>query len=96
MGIDIGARIIVGLPYDQITSIDREALDELIDNGDIDQASPYFDAPRDDCVFGIKVADSDYRVEEFSLDDKTITEAKAAFKSKYGHEAKVYLSANVW
>lgn len=96
MGIDIGARIIVGLPYDQITGIEREALDEQIDNGDIDGASPYFDAPRDHCVYGIEVAESDYLAEELSLSDEQINSAKQQFKDLYGQEPKVYLSANVW
>lgn len=94
MGIDTGAVIIVGLPYDQF-NMAQDELDELIDNGDIDSASPYFDADRDDCVYGIRVAKSDYRAEEFTLNDNLINSAKQSFKDTYGQEPKVYLSANI-
>ena len=48
MGIDISAKLIYGLHYSDIPEDILEEVDEMIDNGELDYASPYYDAPRDE------------------------------------------------
>ena len=47
MGIDISATLIYGLPYSDLPEEIREEVNEMLDMGDLDYASPYYDAPRD-------------------------------------------------
>ena len=51
MGIDIGAKLIYGLPYSDLPEEVLEEVDEMLDNGDLDYASPYYDAPRGEWIF---------------------------------------------
>ena len=45
MGIDISAKLIYGLPYLDLPEEIREDVNEMLDMGDLDYASPYYDAP---------------------------------------------------
>lgn len=55
MGIDISAKLIYGLPYSDIPEEILDEVDEMLDNGDLDYASPYYDAPRGDWIVGVEV-----------------------------------------
>ena len=55
MGIDISAKLIYGLPYEDIPGEILDEVDEMLDNDELDYASPYFDAPQDDWIVGVEV-----------------------------------------
>lgn len=45
MGIDISAKLIYGLRYSDVPEDIIERVDEGLDSGELDYASPYYDAP---------------------------------------------------
>jgi hypothetical protein len=53
MGIDIRAKLIYGVDYDELS--EQKNLDELLDDGDLDYASPHFDCSRDSWIVGIEL-----------------------------------------
>ena len=55
MGIDISAKLIYGLPYSDIPEEITEEVDEMLDDGGLDYASPYYDAPRDEWIVGVEI-----------------------------------------
>lgn len=56
MGIEYKAVIVAGLHYSCFP--DKEQLEDLINDGDLDRFAPYYDAPNEDCLFGILVYSS--------------------------------------
>jgi len=105
MGIDIGSALVVGLPYEDVyeahtTSGDSCAeysFDDWLDDKHISRFSPYYDANYQDCVFGFKVAGTDYTYDE--LEDNyadTIDRLRSKFYKLTGKVAKVYVTADVW
>ena len=54
MGIDIGAKLIYGIPYSDLPEEILEEVNEMLDVGDLDYASPYYDAPRDEWIIGVE------------------------------------------
>lgn len=54
MGIDISAKLIYGLPYSELPEEILEEVDELLDDGSLEYASPYYDAPRDEWIVGVE------------------------------------------
>ena len=55
MGIDIGAKLIYGLPYSDLPEEILEEVNEMLDMGDLDYASPYYDAHRSEWIVGVDV-----------------------------------------
>ena len=55
MGIDISAKLIYGLNYSDLPEEILEEVNEMLDMGDLDYASPYYDAPRDKWIVGVDV-----------------------------------------
>ena len=55
MGIDIGAKLIYGLPYEDIPEEITEEVDEMLDDGSLDYASPYYDSPREEWIVGVEI-----------------------------------------
>ncbi|SFB74575.1 hypothetical protein SAMN05216344_102204 [Polaromonas sp. OV174] len=53
MGISTDAKLMFGVQYDELSEL--ENLDELLDDGDLDSASPYYDSARDEWVVGIEL-----------------------------------------
>lgn len=100
MGIDITSKIIAGLHYEELLEhISREELDELIDQGNIEELSPYYDAPRDQCAFGFAIVDGNYfaatELDESNILQK-ITAALSHFKQITGTDGKVLFGAHVY
>ncbi len=56
MGINISAKLIYGLPYSDLPEEILEGVDEMLDNGELEYASPYYDAPRDEWIVGVEIA----------------------------------------
>jgi hypothetical protein len=87
MGMYYKAKLIVGLPQDEIETDDEDALD------DMDRAHAYYDADSDSTIVGVEVeATSDYQAKEISIDLAKIDAAKAEFRKITGQEGKLYLS----
>lgn len=63
MSIDYKAKLLVGLPYNELESLIGEGdIWETIGKLGLDYASPYYDADHDEWVVGVKVAStSDYQ-----------------------------------
>ena len=101
MGIDISSATIVGLPYDEFieqyqknyTDDAQELIDQLLDDGELDYASPWYDSSRDNWVIGYASSDWDIATNEFT---KEITETKDRFIEHFGFEPKVFVSAHVY
>ena len=87
MGMDISAKLLYGMNYrelcDNIDSELKEQLDEDLDYGDIEYASPYYDSDRESWFVGYDLVDYfDLRgVREF-LD--SLEEAETYFKERWG------------
>ncbi len=89
MGMYYKAKLIVGLPQDEIELDDEEVLD------DMDRASGYYDCDSDATILGVDVASSgDYSAIEVDLElvPAKIEAAKAKFRELTGQEGKLYLS----
>ena len=54
MGINIGAKLIYGLQYSDLPEEILEGVDEMLANDELDCASPYYDAPREDWIVGVE------------------------------------------
>lgn len=55
MGIDISAKLIYGVPYSDLPEEILDEVNEMLDDGELDYASPYYDAPRDEWIVGVEV-----------------------------------------
>jgi len=55
MSIDTDAMLIYGLHYKDIPDEILEEVNEMLDNGELDYASPYYDSDRDYWIVGVKV-----------------------------------------
>ena len=66
MGIDISAKLIYGLPYSDLPEEIREEVNEMLDMGDLDYASPYYDAPRNEWIVGVDMMFQDTLYSAFS------------------------------
>ena len=55
MGIDIEAKLLYGVPYSDLPEEILEEVDEMLDNGELEYAIPYYDAPRDEWTVGVGI-----------------------------------------
>lgn len=55
MGIDISAKIIYGCNYSDLPEEILDEVNAMLDDGGLDYASPYYDAPRDEWIVGVEV-----------------------------------------
>lgn len=61
MGMDISAKLIVGLPCDEMVTFLSEEVEDLykfLEEIGADYASPYYDAPSDEWIVGVEVGTS--------------------------------------
>ena len=58
MGIDISAKLIYGCNYSDLPEEILEEVDEMLDDGSLEYASPYYDAPREEWIVGVEADDS--------------------------------------
>lgn len=56
MGMSIDAMLIYGISYKDIPEELIEQVDELLDDGELYYASPYYDSPKKKWIVGISVA----------------------------------------
>lgn len=94
MGVEYSARIVVGLPHDELEDF-LEGTEDPYGLG-LDMVSPYFDADYAECLFGVIVQScNDYScyVElDINLLMHNIYEAQRKFKEITGREGCLYLS----
>lgn len=98
MSTSYHAAIVYGLPYELANSL-IDNLNDLIDEGEIDTFSPYYDAARTDCLIGVEIQRSpDYGYREVdvqndeSAQERIDTEGKA-LEEIFGEEnLKVYIT----
>lgn len=94
MGINSSAKVILGLPYNDIKDV--QDIDQMLDYGDIDAASPYYDAPREEWVVGVELGDSgDYSASELNLGSAQISVARGKFQRLTGKSGRLYLALNM-
>lgn len=96
MSVEYAAHLIVGLPYSEVVNV--EGIDNMIDDGDIGYSSPYYDAPREDWIVGVRVMSSgDYTCKvvppSFMRDSEA---AYHKFKEMTGLEGRLHLSVHGW
>jgi hypothetical protein len=87
MGMYYKAKLIVGLPKDEIESDDEDMVDDL------DRACGYYDCDEDSMIVGVEVESTgDFEAREISLDAAKVDAAKAKFRDLTGQDGKLYLS----
>ena len=55
MGIDISAKLLYGTPYSDLPEEILEEVDEMLDDGTLGYASPYYDAHRSEWIVGVEI-----------------------------------------
>ena len=55
MKIDISAKLIYGCNYSDLPDEIIDEVNEMLDENELDYASPYYDAPRDAWIVGVEV-----------------------------------------
>ena len=55
MGVNIEAKLIYGTPYSDLPEEILEEVNEMLDSAELDYASPYYDAPRDEWIVGLRL-----------------------------------------
>lgn len=57
MGMDISSKLMVGLDYtDLVNIVGCEKVDDLLDSGELDYASPHYDSPRSQWFVGVELS----------------------------------------
>jgi hypothetical protein len=95
MGIRYSAAVVVGLPWANVVGVVDVGDDfqNWIDDNDMEVVDSYYDADREDCLFGFVYKQSgDYSWSWFEWDQDKIDKLKQDFKQATGLEPKVYLS----
>ncbi len=93
MGVEYSARIVVGLPHEEL----EEFLQDMEDPYDLGLyiVSPYYDADYCDCLFGVLVQScNDYSYVQLNTNKLMLDtdEAQRKFKEITGKEGRLYLS----
>lgn len=94
MGIEFSAVLMVGLPYNYVAEV--EDINNMIHEGTIDYASPYYDAPLEDWLIGIHIQGSGgYSYSKVPrLDGDIVEEAQSRFRDLTGMEGNLYISVD--
>ena len=94
MGIDISAKLIYGLPYSDLPGEILDEVNAMLDDDQLDYASPYYDAPRDEWIVGVEVDcwGMNHREFEKSRDasERDIPEIMSEL------DLKLYVTSHVW
>lgn len=106
MGIDTRAVIVVGYTYDEIKEVYNkweESTDagdchfyEWKEDNDLLIVSPHYDAPYEDCLFGVEIANSGrYSYIPLYIDDVQVQSITNDLTNRFGVVPIVYLSPDV-
>lgn len=99
MGISYRGVITVGYTHDQAQKLyelsGQEDFGDWVEGQDLEQCGPYYDADREDCIYGIIVAKSySYWMAELDGDlPVLIGTTQVELTQKYGEQPSVYLMA---
>lgn len=92
MGIDISARLMYGTYYEEaIEHLTEDEIDELnedLDCGSVDYASPYYDADRDEWFIGYDMAEG-FNFEEVGLFVEELKEIEGVFIRRFKKQGQV-------
>lgn len=55
MGIDVSAKLIYGFMYSELPEEVLEQVDELLDNYEVEYASPYYDSSKSEWIVGFEL-----------------------------------------
>ena len=91
MGIDNSAVVIVGLSVDELGLSEDEVWD-LVNDG-LDWASPYFDAPWEECVLGYTLVET-YSFSELKYEHDEL-ELRKQFTDRFGKEPRTWLALHI-
>lgn len=80
MGIDIDAKLIYGCNYSDLPEEILKEVNEMLDNDELDYASPYYDAPRDEWIVGVEVECYGHAPSEIYNQCKILEEEHDGFK----------------
>lgn len=97
MGIDISAKLIYGLPYEDIPEDILDEVNEMLDNGELDYASPTYDAPQDEWIVGVEVNCYGKEIWELKnhIEDDVYHHIPQIF-SDFDIELGLYVTPHVW
>lgn len=92
MGIDYRAVVVVGVQKGTIENFDK--YEALVDDGELETISPYYDGGSDDAaVVGlVYTTTDDYSPSEFRWNQQAVDKLKERFKELTGDDAEVWLS----
>lgn len=91
MGISTSAKLLYGAEYDELSALDN--LDDMLDAGDLDYASPYYDSGHDSWIVGVELP-SDMADEAEMV--SALREAKTKFEELTGGmPGRIITSPNV-
>ncbi len=93
MSTTYSAELVVGLRFKDLSH--NVAYEDLVDHGDLYRFSPYFDAPNDDCVYGVPVFGSGtYSCCDVSLPSPQLSEAFQEFYRLTGQHGQMILTVH--
>lgn len=92
MGTSIKSKLMYGVKYsalvDTLDDVKVDLLNEGLDDGYVDYASPYYDSRRDEWFVGFEVG-VDFDFEGIRWFENAVDEAEKLFKEKYGRTGAV-------
>jgi len=95
MGISTDAKLMVGFNYNEIPKNRKEEFNEMIDDGTLDVASPWYDSDRQHWVVGLPILTNDDEGVELPKLVEIINESTAKFFALTGIKGKIFVSPNV-
>lgn len=99
MGMDISSKLLYGMNYrklyDNISEGAQAQLDEDLDCGDIECASPYYDADQDTWFVGYELVD-DFDLKGVRVFLDSLEEAEKCFKNRFGVTGTVRACKHVY
>ena len=90
MGIDTSAKLIYGATYEELSEV--AGLEDMLDNGEISYASPYYDSDRESWIIGVEMPSEVDGEAEMVI---AIRGAKAEFEKLTGTLGRIIVSADV-
>lgn len=96
MGIDISAKLIYGCNYSDIPEEILDEVDEMLDNGEIEYASPTYGAPQDEWIVGVEIRAFGKNHYDLSCSIAQIDDEIPDILVREDIELLVYVTPHVW
>ena len=98
MGMQIDSKLIYGMRYidlvDKLSEDQIEELQEALDDGEVDYASPYYDSPRDRWIVGYEISDG-FTLETLDSLKQELVDTEKDFVERFGIRGVVYCTPDV-